>query len=49
MNHASREMLGRINILDDARFPCQLLASVTSLEGDLKRKFLLIQINGTVE
>ena len=28
MNHASREMLGRV---DDAKFPRQLLASVVSL------------------
>ena len=31
VNHASREMLGRINILDDAKFPSQLLASVISV------------------
>ena len=37
MNHASREMLGRINILDDAKFSCQLLASVISF--NLQSKF----------
>ena len=31
MNHASREMLGRIYMLDDGKFPAQLLASVMSL------------------
>ena len=31
VNHANREMLGRINILDDAEIPRQLLASVISL------------------
>ena len=31
MNHASIEMLGRINILGDAKVSCQLLASVISL------------------
>ena len=37
MNYAEREMLGRMNILDDAKFPCQLLASVISL--NLQSKF----------
>ena len=37
MNHASRELLGSIYILDDAKFPGQLLASVMSL--DLRSKF----------
>ena len=30
-SNASREMLGRIYILEDAKFPCQVLASVISL------------------
>ena len=33
VNHASREMLGRINFLDNAKFACQLLASVISLNN----------------
>ena len=28
VNHASREMFGRIHILDGTKFPCQLFASV---------------------
>ena len=32
MNHASREMLGRICIIDDTKFPCLLLASLISLD-----------------
>ena len=36
MNHASREILGRINILDDAKFPCQLLASIFKVNCSLK-------------
>ena len=39
MNLASREMLGRINILDDTKFPSQLLASVISL--NLESKFFI--------
>ena len=39
MNHASREMLGRVYILDDAKFPGQLLPSVISL--NLKVNFSL--------
>ena len=31
MNHASREMIGRAYVLDDVKFPCQLLASVIFL------------------
>ena len=30
MNYASREILGSIYILDEAKFPCLLLASVIS-------------------
>ena len=37
VNYAGREILGRMNILDDAKFPCQLLASVISL--NLQSKF----------
>ena len=39
VNRASREMLGRIYILDDAKFPGQLLASVISL--NLQSKFFM--------
>ena len=42
MNHASREMLGRVYILDDAKFPCQLIASVIPL--NLQSKFLIENI-----
>ena len=42
VNHASREMLGRIVILDDAKIPCQLLASVISL--NLQSNFSLKNI-----
>ena len=38
-NHAGREIVGRINILDDAKFPSQLLASVISL--NLQSKFFI--------
>ena len=31
MNYASREILGRIYILDDGKFPCLLLASQSYL------------------
>ena len=31
VNHANREMLGRVYILDDTKFPCQLLAPVLSI------------------
>ena len=41
MNHASREILGRMYILDDAKFPCLLLASVISV--DLQSKFFIEQ------
>ena len=39
VNHASIEMLGRIDILDDAKFSSQLLASVISL--NLQSKFFI--------
>ena len=40
VNHGSREMLvGRVNIIDGAKFPSQLLASVISLT--LQSKFLI--------
>ena len=39
MNLASRDMLERINILDDAKFPSQLLAPLISL--NLQSKFSL--------
>ena len=39
MHHASSEMLGRIYILDGAKFSCQLLASVIAL--DLQSKFFI--------
>ena len=42
MNHARRELLGRLNILDDAKFPCQLLATVMS--RNLKSNFSLRNI-----
>ena len=42
VNHANREMLGRIYFSDDAKFPCQLLASVISL--NLESKFSLKDI-----
>ena len=39
VNLASKEMLGRINILDDAKFPSQLLPAVISL--NLQSKFFI--------
>ena len=39
MNYASREVLGRMYILDDAKFSGQLLASVISL--NLQSKFFI--------
>ena len=39
MKNTSREMLGGVYILDDAKFPSQLLASVISL--NLQSKFFI--------
>ena len=41
MNHAGREVLGRVYILDDAKFPSQLLASVLSRLLTFKVNFSL--------
>ena len=45
MNHASREILGRIYISDDAKFPCQILASVISL--NLQSEFFIFTFVST--
>ena len=45
MNHATREILGKVYILDDAKFPSQILASVISL--NLQSEFFIFTFVST--